>query len=260
MGLLLSASGVFASDEMGSRGAISRTCRPQPVVAPAASQQRWERTEVVDATTGAEVRLTGSASAALQVQVSWPEIEFRKVIQANGDYNVRMRSRHDLVVMVRTGDRLRVTRNGRTATVSLAQTDEAGLDQAQEVLAGSRAVRAFRALEARLADETRESAPGIALETVDALLGILQGDTSILYRRRARLSGQLFRVASSGGNACFETYAIDVTASWDDLVRCIDEVSWFPGLQEGCALIWLLRVESSWFQFIGCSSIPLKLG
>jgi hypothetical protein len=30
-------------------------------------------------------------------------------------------------------------------------------------------------------------------------------------------------------------------------------------MQEVCAFTWLLRAESAWFRFIGCSSFPLKV-
>ena len=66
------------------------------------------------------------------------------------------------------------------------------------------------------------------------------------------------RVGYSAGPTCYSEYEGEVIAAWDDFSQCVDDVKWYPGLQEVCAFTWLLRVESAWFRFIGCSSIPLK--
>jgi hypothetical protein len=143
----------------------------------------------------------------------------------------------------------------------LDRGDEDGLDLVQQVLAGSHAARAFRGVHQRLSPESRESAPGAALDNLDALLGILQGEPAALDRRApARRDGgwRLARVAARVGPTCYSEYEGEVISAWDDFAQCVDDVKWFPGLQEVCAFTWLLRVESAWFRFIGCSSIPLK--
>jgi hypothetical protein len=89
-------------------------------------------------------------------------------------------------------------------------------------------------------------------------LGILQGDPSVLDRREPARNGRLSRASFRGGASCFSEYETEVVGAWADFGQCIDDVSWLPGMQEACAFVWLLRVESAWFRFIGCSSIPLK--
>jgi len=250
MGWILTASGAIAG-----MPAVAATYAPRCEQSP---QQRLERSELVDAATGAELRLTRRGNGALQTSLTWSDLEVRKVVQPSGDFSVRLAGRHDLLVMMRTEGRLRVTRNGQTAVLLLNQSDEDGLDQVQQVLAGSRATRAFRSLRSRLTADSLASAPGVSIDLVDAMLGILHGDPGVYDRRDPRAADRFSRVSLALNLSCFAEYESDVTAAWGDFAQCVDDVKWFPGLQELCAMTWLLKVESSWFHFIGCSSIPLK--
>jgi hypothetical protein len=128
----------------------------------------------------------------------------------------------------------------------------------QQVLAGSRAMRAFRSLRRRLTPDSLASAPGVSIDLLDGLLGVIHGDPSVYDRRDPAASGRFSRVSFRLGGSCYGEYESEVVAAWDDFAQCVDDVKWFPGLQELCAMTWLLRVESSWFRFIACSSIPLK--
>ena len=233
-----------------------------PPASPQAEQRRLERAELVDDGTGAALRLAARAGGALHASLRWTELDLSKIAQPNGDFHVRIAWRQDVLVLVRTGKRLRVARDGRTAMVLLDAGDEDGLDLAQQVLAGSRASRMYRGLYQRLSQESRESAPGVALDHVDALLGILQGDIGAVDRRapsRRPAEGRVCRVGYGAGATCYSEYEGEVISAWDDFSQCVEDVKWYPGLQEVCAFTWLLRVESAWFRFIGCSSIPLKL-
>ena len=254
MGWVLTASGSLA----GTPDLLERF----PVVAGQAEQRRLERAEVTDAATGAELRLTEKTGGGLQASLTWMELDVAKVVQANGDFHVRIAARQDVLVLVRTGNRLRVTRGGRTAVLLLDRIDEDGLDHAQNVVAGSHALRAFRGVRRQLGLDAQESAPGVALDRLDALLGILQGDPGALDGRapaRRHAGVGLTRVSCGVDPTCYSDYESEVIRSWDDYVQCIDDVKWFPLMQEVCAFTWLLRAESAWFQFIGCSSIPLKV-
>jgi len=253
MGWVLTASGSLA----GPHELLERL----PTAGVQAEQRRLERAEIVDAASGAELRLTAKAGGALQVSLTWMDLGITKIVHANGDFHARIAARQDLLVLVRTGNRLRVTRGDRTAELSLDRADEDGLDLAQMLLAGSRAVRAFRSAHRQLSQDSRDSAPGVSLDHLDALLGILQGEPGVVERRapsRRDAGWRLSRVACGGQASCYSQYEGEVTSAWGDFSQCVDDVKWFPGLQEVCAFTWLLRVESAWFQFIGCSSFPLK--
>ena len=220
-----------------------------------------ERAEVVDAGSGAELRLTARSGGALHVSLAWLDLEVSKTVHANGEFHVRIAERQDLLELVRTGNRLRVTRGGQTAALSLDRADEDGLDRVQVVLAGSHAVRTFRRLHRQLSADSRGSAPGVSLDNLDILLGILHGEPGVVDRRApaARESGwRLSRIVCGAAPTCYSEYETEVVQAWDDFAQCIEDVKWYPLLQEACAFTWLLKVESAWFRFIGCSSIPLK--
>jgi hypothetical protein len=250
MGWILTASGAIAGTPVAVAATAPR-CEQSP-------QQRLERSEIVDAATGAELRLTRRGNDALQTSLTWSDLDVRKVVQSNGDFHLRLAGRHDLLVMMRTDERLRVTRNGQTAVLQLNQSDEDGLDQVQQVLAGSRAMRAFRSLRSRLAADSLASAPGVSIDLVDGLLGILNGDPGVYDRRDPRSGDRLSRVSLAPNRPCYPEYESGVIAAWGDFGQCIDDVRWYPGLQELCAMTWVLKAESAWFQFIACSSIPLR--
>jgi hypothetical protein len=254
MGWVLTASGSIA----GPHEMLDRL----PQAKAQAERRLIERTEVVDAGSGAALKLGLRPGGALQASLTWMDLEVVKTVQANGDFHARLAAPQDLLVIVRTGTRLRVTRGGNTAVLSLDQVDEEGLDLAQQVLAGSHASRAFRRLFRQLSPESRESAPGVSLDNLDGLLGLLQGEPGVVERRapaRRDAVWRLSRVAScSTEPTCYSEYEAEVVAAWDDFSQCCDDVKWYPTMQEVCAFAWLLRTESAWFHFIGCSSFPIK--
>jgi hypothetical protein len=253
MGWVLTASGSLAAP-------IDLLDRV-PLSVPQEDSRRLERAEVVDTGSGAELRLTAKPGGALQASLRWTDLDVAKVVQRNGDFHARIAGRQDVLVLIRSGNSLRVTRGGQTAVVLLDRGDEDGLDSAQLVLAGSRSARAFRGVHRSLTQESRESAPGIALDNLDLLLAILQGETGAAERRappRRDAGGRVCRVGFGAAPTCYSEYEGEVISAWDDFSQCVDDVKWYPGLQEACAFVWLLRVESAWFRFIGCSSIPLK--
>jgi hypothetical protein len=254
MGWVLTASGSLA----GPLEFLERAPASEPQV----EQRRLEQADVVDAGSGAHLRLTAKPGGALQASLAWTDLDVTKTVQANGDFHARIAGRQDVLVLIRTGDRLRVTRDGQTAALLLDRGDEDGLDLAQMVLAGSHAARAFRGVQRSLGRESRESAPGIALDNLDVLLAILQGEAGAAERRAPSLrdaGGRVCRVGYRAGPTCYSEYEGEVISAWDDFSQCVEDVKWYPGLQEVCAFTWLLRVESAWFRFIGCSSIPLKV-
>ena len=249
VGWLLAPSGAVASAPPG-HSAYPAVCAVQAV------QQPAERAAVVDERTGAELRLTARPNGALQVRVTWPDFEFRKVIQPNGDFTLRLAGSQDLAVVVRVGDWLRVTRNGKTAVLSTTQTDEPGLERAQQVVAGSRAMRMFRTLHSRLSEDTLTSAPGMMVDITDVQIGVLQGDSGVLERRRGKPQGRLTRAALGGRERCWDEYESNVTHAWGEFGGCVHDMQWIPGGPEMCAIVWTIQVEGAWFGYLSCCGFP----
>ena len=254
MGWVLTASGSLASPHEPGGALALDLARPE--------QRRIERLEIVDDSSGADLKLRGRKAGGLEATLVWMDLDVVKVVQANGDFHARLAARQDVLVLVRTGPRLRVTRNGQTAVVSMDRADEDGLDLVQAVLAGSHAARAFRAVLRQLTDDARDSAPGVALDSLDALLALLQGEPAALDRRAPdarNAAWRVSRIVCRTEPTCYSAYETEVISAWDDYSQCIYDVRWYPGMQEVCAFTWLLRAESAWFRFIACSSFPLKV-
>jgi hypothetical protein len=224
----------------------------------ALAPQPTDRTELVDERTGAQLRVTARQNGAVQVRMTSPDFEFRKVIQPDGDFTLQLAAGKDTLLVLLTGDRLRVTRNGRTAVLRHREADEPGLEQIQHVIAGSRAMRVFRALHARLGDDTLASVPGIIVDVTDVLVGVLQGDGGVLERRRARPSGRVQRAGFGGQNKCYEAWESEVNAAWSSFADCVDYMKWFPGGPEVCAIPWAINVEGSWFKYLACCGFPMR--
>ena len=120
-------------------------------------------------------------------------------------------------------------------------------------------MRAFRALHARLAEDTLASVPGIIVDVTDVQVGVLQGDGGVLERRRVRPSGRVQRAGLGGQNHCYGEWEFEVNAAWVVLAECVDDTKWFPGGPEVCAIVWTIRVEGAWFKFLACCSFPMRI-
>lgn len=252
MGWCLTPSGSIAGTRPGY-------FEPRTICALATVSQPAERTELVDERTGAQLRLTARANGAVQVRMTWPDFDFRKVMQPNGDFTLLLAGSHDVLTLIRTGDRLRVTRNGKTAVLKHTQVDEAGLEHVQQVLAGSRAMRMFRALHGRLSQDTLASVPGIIVDVTDVQVGVLQGDGGVLERRRAKTRGRMAQAGLGGRNQCYDDWESDVMTAWVELEDCVNDTKWVPGGPEVCAFVWTVQVEGAWFKYLSCCSFPLKI-
>ena len=259
MMLVLLAAWVLAPS-----GAAAWNLPPHPPLAACAvgdepAPRPAERTEVVDDSTGAQLRVTAKPNGAYQVRMTLHDFDFRKDVQPNGDFSLLLSGGQDVVVIVRAGARLRVTRNGRVATVQVGDSDESGLEQAQHVLAGSRAVRQFRNLQGRLGEDTLASIPGLLVDVTDVQIGVLQGDGGVLERRRRPSGGRIVQARFTPQNKCYQEWEFEVNAAWDVLQQCVYDHRWIPMGPDACAIVWTVRVEGAWFKYLACCSFPMKI-
>ena len=194
MGWVLTASGSLA----GPLGSLDRAPSGMPQTEP----RRLERAEDRGSRERGLSQLTARPGGALQASLTWTDLDVTKTVQRNGDFHARLAGRQDVLVLIRTGNRLRVTRDGQTAVLLLDRADEEGLDAAQMVLAGSHAARAFRGLHRGLSEECRESAPGVALDNLDVLLAILQGEGGAASHRAPPRRDAGGRVCRAAYGAC----------------------------------------------------------
>jgi hypothetical protein len=140
------------------------------------------------------------------------------------------------------------------------------MDAARALLAGSKAVRQFRTLAYGLPVADAASPLGAAFQVTATFLSLLDGDVDAARRLAARGRSE----PGVGGGApaskspavqfdgsCYDRYVSEIVSAWNDYGACLAGSVWpFTDL---CACEWLLRAESSWFGFLSCSAIPMKL-
>ena len=57
---------------------------------------------------------------------------------------------------------------------------------------------------------------------------------------------------------CYGVWEQRVMTAWMDYMGCVIDVNPWAPLQLMCAARWSLQVESYWWTFIACSSLPFK--
>jgi len=82
MGWVLTASGSLAGPRELLDGLAAARVQSE--------QRPLQRAEVVDAWIGAELRLTAKPGGALQASLVWMELDVNKIVQADGDFQVRV--------------------------------------------------------------------------------------------------------------------------------------------------------------------------
>ena len=58
--------------------------------------------------------------------------------------------------------------------------------------------------------------------------------------------------------SCWDTYQRLVVAAANALQSCLASFAVYNPMRNACAFVWTLQVESAWFQFLSCSSFPMK--
>ncbi|MCX6539404.1 MAG: hypothetical protein NT151_10815 [Acidobacteria bacterium] len=210
------------------------------------------------------MRLTRLPSGALQVDIDGDNLNVRKTLHANGDFDLALRADDDLFAVVRRGEHVRVSRRNLTVDLGTEALRETDLDQLQQVLAGSTAVRRFRAMRSMLAPATRCTGLGAAVDVIDMLIGVLKGEpptpSPATTAPTVSTMSDVDDEAEIDNSNCYLNWVAEVVAAWNDYEGCIYSFAWYNPLREVCAFAWIIRVESAWFRLVGCSSIPIKGG
>lgn len=151
-----------------------------------------------------------------------------------------------------------VVRGGTAVVLSGPES----IARVQELLGGSMAVFATRAM---LADrETRSDlkAPEMSLLSTAAFVAALVGDTDAPRRLTTRFVEKyrgVFRPVRFAAT-CWDHYTGETVAAWDDLQGCMDEANQDESFLNGayrriaCNILWVGRTESAWFQYLSCIS------
>ena len=208
-------------------------------------------------------RTAPTIRGGLDGRTAWMGAEFRQLEvrkrtdRSAGTIEMDFRFAGDRVHVAVAPDRIAVTRGKSTVVV-----DSGGaLDRLQDVLGGSRAVFAARAMLSELEATSDLKAPEMSLLASASFLAALAGDTQAPRRLADRFVEKhrgILRQAQDT-STCWSKYSTEVTLAWNDLQDCMHgsaDDGWFMGAYERivCNAIWMLRTESAWFEYLHCLS------
>lgn len=199
-----------------------------------------------------------SPNGALVVQATGGDFAMRKTVQQGGGWTLELQSRSDSVVINVAEHDFSVRRGQKSVSVALATATEENLFEVRRLLADSRAVALFRAASAAIEASEDDSAPSAAVLMSDSLVGALTGDVGAPRRIARHLARHVLAKTRRVGMGadCYGVWEQRVMTSWMDYMGCVMDVSPWAMLQIMCAARWSLQVESYWWTFIACSSLP----
>jgi hypothetical protein len=198
---------------------------------------------------------------------SWLFAEYRELqVRKRTDratlaVSIELRAGADLVTVAVAPRNISVWRGGRRVVVNSAKT----LEAVQRLLGGSAAIFGVRAMLSDLEPLSASTAPDMALLSTAAFVASLVGDVGAPLRIADRFMEKhrgIFRQVRESGQ-CWTDYTNETSAAWNELQACMDEANergFFQAAYErlACNGIWLLRAESSWFEYLKCLS-PLTV-
>lgn len=215
---------------------------------------------------GLSADVTIEADGALAVTATAGDLAVRKQVYADGRFVVRIATRgEDRLLISGAANGLRVAYGGEAA-VELGANGEGDHDgKARRVrgwLARSEAVQRFRQINEALEQQEALSAEALSLRVTGALLSELLGDPGASQRLSRsitrKLGLRLRKVQAGHTTSCWDTYQRLVVSAANSLESCLKSFAVYNPLRQVCAFVWTLQVESAWFQFLSCSSFPVK--
>ena len=217
-----------------------------------------------DARTNATFAFSLTSDGAARMVVKAGELEAEKIVYADGHFRIEARTGNDSVAVAVAAGSIDVERhNHRTHLDSKLAADDDWL-RASELVAGSKALRLFRALAANLDDATLQTPGGAGVVLGDAALGMLGGDVDAAGRLRRQMraahQARIRPVALRQGFLdCYRKYGEAVDTAAGEYGWCYAMMWIYDPMGYACSFQWLLEVESAWFQFISCSAFPLRV-
>lgn len=214
--------------------------------------------EAIMSAPGGDIRITaGRDENTGWLTAELGQLRVRKFTAQGGESVTELTARNDTVILHAAAGIVRVSRNGS----SVAIDSQAGIDQVQELLGGSAAMFAARAVLSEHEGRSRLKAPEMSLLSALAFAVSLTGDLGAPLRLADRFMqkhrGVLRLVNDELEGSCWTSYQSEVDAAWNDLQDCMVEAG--DGIMGSvrrlaCNGTWLLRGESAWFEYIKCLS------
>lgn len=184
-------------------------------------------------------------------------LTMRKVAnRVDGSLLIEFQYRRDLIsIALNRAGGVAVARRGTRVEVSSAEA----LEQLQQVLAGSDVAFAARVVLAEREAANELQAAEMSMLSAAAFLASLAGDVDAPRRLSARFLAKHYgRYRPVRAATCFDEYARESSAAWNDMQSCMDEANQDESLlnrayrRVACNAIWLVRSESAWIEYLGC--------
>jgi hypothetical protein len=240
------AAALLAGEE---RGLLAARSTMEAAAAPVAAVQRSvTRKPTIRGASDARRAWLGAEHKGLVVQKLANRVDKSLVIE--------LRFRRDAVsVGIDAEAGVTVSRAGRSIHVASPES----YASLQELLAGSEAAFAARLMLAERETTSDLQAGEMSLLSAAAFVASLAGDVDAPRRLSARFVERhrgIYRPVRL--RTCFDEYASESTAAWNDMQSCVEEANQDESLlnrayrRVACNAIWLLRSESAWIEFLGC--------
>lgn len=216
---------------------------------------------------GLSAGVTMESDGGLAVTATAGDLTVRKQVYADGRFVVRVATQGEDRLLISGAPHAVKVAYGTEAAVELsADRDLEYEGKARRVrswLARSDAVQRFRHINEVLEQQDALSPELLSLRITGALVAELLGDPGAARRLSRSMTSQLarrLRKAQNGytSSSCWDTYQRLVVQAANSLQSCISSFAVYNPLRQVCAFVWTLQVESAWFQFLSCSSIPMK--
>jgi hypothetical protein len=233
-------------------------------VAAAEPHPRAVRAVQQDAELGLTTQTAVASDGALVVTAQAAGLTIDKRVYSDGRFDVRIAfGTNDRVVIAADVDGISVA-TAHEATIRLNPAGDMEYEprarRVREWLAASAAVGRFRQLVDALERRGGRDPEALSLRATGALVAELLGDPGAARRFGERVAGggAGFRKAQQYTQSCWDIYQRLVLQASYQLESCIASFAVYNPLRQVCAAVWILQIESAWFQFLSCSAIPLK--
>jgi hypothetical protein len=109
-----------------------------------------------------------------------------------------------------------------------------------------------------MSPEARQSPEGVAMEIIDLLLSVAQGDPTAPDRfRPSEPAPEGLRAAENMGSS-YNDWRDEVQTAWYEYEACYNDFNWWSGGREACAFLWVIQVEAAWWRLWGCTAFPFN--
>jgi hypothetical protein len=263
VGALLMIGSPFAGSAQAASGDRVPQCvgvfKTSAVTAPAVRSVQMHH----DAQANATFFFSVARDGAVRMTMKAGDLDVEKTVYADGRFRLVLQAGNDRMSVVLGPGLLEVQRGNRRVRLDVGQTSDDDWLRVKTLLAGSRALRLLRTLAFNLEPATLRTPAGTAVMSSDAVLGFLEGDVAAVARlgqqmraaRQARIRTVAFEEEEKD---CYKKYEALVVEAADEYDACRHSFYWWDPRQEACIFVWTLQAESAWFQFLGCSAVPLK--